>query len=112
ALDNEDDDQIAGSHRMASVTPEADLNQCSSFCIALGSVSFIPSGAHTSAYLDTPYQDDKDSYNPYHDHIAPAGSIESHVCNQYPLYSMRGSVEISLNNTLMIIITVCISSSN
>jgi len=80
-LDDDDDEHVAGSRRMASVTPDAELNQRSSSRLALGSVSSVPSGARTSAYLDTPHQGEPDTFDPYQDYIALA---ESHPSNNAP----------------------------
>ncbi|KAG6857535.1 hypothetical protein H0H87_000134 [Tephrocybe sp. NHM501043] len=72
-LDDDDDNENAnGSRRSRLGSPEIEMHHRTSSGLA----STTPSGARTSAYMDSPHPDDPDAFNPYRDYVVegPAAS--------------------------------------
>ncbi|KAG6842233.1 hypothetical protein C0991_000203 [Blastosporella zonata] len=63
--DDDDNENVNGSRRSRFGSPEVEMHHRTSS----GLISTTPSGARTSAYMDSPHPDDPDAFNPYRDYV-------------------------------------------
>lgn len=78
---DDDDINVDSSRRSRFGSPDVEMNQRSSS----GFASSTPSGARTSAYIDSPHPDDPDPFNPYHDYVVPPNAAGAPGSNPPPV---------------------------
>ncbi|KAG5647957.1 hypothetical protein DXG03_006991 [Asterophora parasitica] len=86
---NDDDDDLNNHPRSRYGSPAVEMHQRSS--TGSGFASAAPSGTRTShGYMDVPYPDDPEAFNPYQDYVVPPNAAIPSGANPPPVAFYNG----------------------